>query len=910
MRLVRVVDELLDIFERGEDFRAFHLDGQAIVLEDYLEVRPQNETRLRRQIEAGRILCGPWYILPDEFLVSGEAHIRNLIAGQQVMGRFGPSMWLGYLPDLFGHISQMPQLLVDAGMDTAILWRGLTGEREGLKSELLWEAPDGSRVLAIHLPEESGYSNANNLPLEPDAAYKRLRHLREDRALVAATPHLLLMNGVDHHGPQRRLPGLLRALNERFTPEGARLVHDTLPEYVDAVRRAVDEGGGDAALQVRRGELREVNRSGTTYSNFLLYGVASARMYVKQANHRAQQALERHAEPWAAVAWLLGAPYPQGYLTQSWKYLLQNHPHDSICGCSLDEVHEQMMTRFQWSTEIADQVAAEALHQVSARAATPALGDGEVALRLFNSLPWERREAVEATAHFPPNSAARGFLVLDDAGSVLPSTVRGDRVAVRTVDHSAVQPAPRNVASREVKLAFLATVPATGFSTYRVRALPLPAWDRPGPAPSDVRVGPVWLENEHLRIEAASNGTVSVFHKLSGRRFDGLLGLEDGGDVGDEYTYSAPQRDRVVTSHGCAAAISLVEAGPVTGRLRIDLDLPVPEAAAPDRRARSDHATSLRVSTWLTLAAGARRLECETVVDNVARDHRLRVLFPTAIEAASHHVDQAFDVVERPNDYAQPPAAHWSEDAPATHPQRLFVDLADAAGGIAVLNQGLAEYGITGVPGGPRGIAVTLLRCVQYLGAAAFPSTIRGGAGPHKETPGAQCQGRHTFRYAIVPHAGTWAEAGLQREALAYASPCLVHAVADDLPGAVVPPVSESVGVPARRLQRSESFLQVDGDSIVLSALKRAEAPDQFEAGDPDGLLVVRVYNPSWHSALARVRLWGGIERAWRGSILETRGDELPLHGDTVSLTLEPKKIVTVLLQSPLRAAGDVADQA
>src|ERR1041385_6744977 len=105
----------------------------------------------------------------------------------------------------------MPQLLADAGFDTAILWRGLSGEREGLKSELWWDAPDRSRVLPLHLPEQSGYSNANNLPAEVAPALERIQTLRQERARVATTRHLLLMNGTDHHGAQRHLPALLDA---------------------------------------------------------------------------------------------------------------------------------------------------------------------------------------------------------------------------------------------------------------------------------------------------------------------------------------------------------------------------------------------------------------------------------------------------------------------------------------------------------------------------------------------------------------------------------------------------------------------------------------------------------------------------------------------------------------------------
>ncbi|HEU5316632.1 MAG TPA: glycoside hydrolase family 38 C-terminal domain-containing protein [Chloroflexota bacterium] len=933
IRLVRVVDELLDIFEsdapEDQEYAAFHLDGQAVVLEDYLEIRPENRERLSRQIRAGKILVGPWYVLPDEFLISGESHVRNLLVGQRVVAGLGPSMRLGYLPDLFGHISQMPQLLADAGFDTAVLWRGLSGEREGLKSELFWEAPDGSRVLCVHLPEQSGYSNANNLSLAPDAALERVRTLREERGAHATTEHLLLMNGTDHHGPQRGLPALLRAVNERFAPEGAQLVHTTLPEFVKAVRGTLDldgkasdgastagarpaerDGAGPTwhaidpatSLQVRRGELRDVNRSGTMYSNFLLYGVASARMYIKQANHRAQQALERYAEPWSAAAWLLGAPYPQGLLRQSWKYLLQNHPHDSICGCSVDAVHEQMMTRFQWSQEIAGAIAVEALHQVSLRAARPQLEESDVAVRLFNPLPWARDEVVEATAFFPPDSVSRGFEVRGADGTVLPSQVCADRFSVRSVEHSDMRPAPRHPRSREVVLAFRAKLPPTGYGTFVIRPLPLPVQGAPSGA-NAVAAGPTWMENEYLRVDVHASGTLTVHHKPSNSSHPGLLAFEDGGDVGDEYTYSPPQRDRVIGSGAASAAISVVESGPARASLRVDVTLSVPAEAAPDRKSRSERTVQLGISTTLTLAAGARRIQCETTVQNGAKDHRLRVLFPTAVTAGTHTVDQAFDVVERPNVYAGTPAEFWNEDAPDTHPQRLFVDLSDGAAGLAVLNQGIAEYGIIRAGDDTYGLALTLLRCVAYLGAAAYPSTIRSGAGPHLETPGAQCLGTHTFRYAIVPHAGDWQAAGLGRESISYCTPPSSYPV-DDSPLPWVPPWASvnqrrnaaalaaqlDAERPAPTLGLTESFFSLDGDAVIPSACKQSE----------DGAsLVLRLYNPTGQEQSTVIRLRGPVARARRADILERPRGELPLDGGALPLTLGPKKIVTLLVEIP-----------
>jgi alpha-mannosidase len=446
---------------------------------------------------------------------------------------------------------------------------------------------------------------------------------------------------------------------------------------------------------------------------------------------------------------------------------------------------------------------------------------------------------------------------------------------------------------RALRLAFRATLPALGYGTFVLRPLALPAWDRDPGGPAGVRVTADALENEHLRAVVGPNGTLDLTHKASGRTFSGLLLFESGGDVGDEYTFSPPQRDRVLSTVGRPATIAVEEAGPLTGRLRIDLTLTVPEGAAEDRRSRAAATVELRLSSTITLAAGSRRLEVLTEVDNVARDHRLRVLFPLGVRAEHHAVDQAFDVVQRPNDYSWTPAAYWSEDPPRTHPQRLFVDLADGEGGLALLNQGIAEYGITGEPGEPRGLALTLLRCVAFLGGATFPTTIRGGAGPHLATPGAQCQGRHRFRYALVPHSGDWLRAGLLREANAYCAPALTYPVED---------ASEAPG-PTSPLGLSESFVEVvgidepDGAGVMVSAVKRAEAPDEREGGSHEGRVVLRLYNPTREEREARIRLRGGIRAAWRTNILETPGESLPVGGDGLRLALAPGRILTLVLE-------------
>ena len=235
LRLVDLVDRVLDMLAGDGGYACFHLDGQTIVLEDYLELHPERADEIRALIRSGRLLVGPWYVMPDEFLVSGESLVRNLALGHRIAREHGGSMPVGYLPDLFGHVGQMPQLLRQFGLDNAILWRGFGGPQ----AEYWWEAPDGSRVLMMHLPGE-GYCNATRIALVPDQMVARTEAVIEREQARSKYGVVLLMNGVDHIEPQDTIPALVSALQER----SHRIRHSTLPAYVDAVREGSVRDGG------------------------------------------------------------------------------------------------------------------------------------------------------------------------------------------------------------------------------------------------------------------------------------------------------------------------------------------------------------------------------------------------------------------------------------------------------------------------------------------------------------------------------------------------------------------------------------------------------------------------------------------------------------------------------------------
>ena len=164
IRLVRLTDKLLDILDTDPEYRSFTFDGQTVVLEDYLAIRPQERDHLKKYVEEGRILVGPWYVLPDEFLVSGEAVVRNLMLGHKISEEFGRTMKAGYVPDPFGHVSQLPQILMGFGIGNVFFTRGMGDEADEMHSEFWWEGADGTKVLAVN--QVNTYCNAHSVGYE------------------------------------------------------------------------------------------------------------------------------------------------------------------------------------------------------------------------------------------------------------------------------------------------------------------------------------------------------------------------------------------------------------------------------------------------------------------------------------------------------------------------------------------------------------------------------------------------------------------------------------------------------------------------------------------------------------------------------------------------------------------------
>jgi mannosylglycerate hydrolase len=858
VRLIGLIDMLLEIFESYPDYKHFMLDGHTIPLEDYLEVRPDRFEEIQKVVQEGKLLIGPWYIIPDEALPGGEALVRNFLRGFRVAKMFGPVMKVGYIPDPFGQIPHMPAILRGFGIKYATMWRGTD---DSLKTtEFFWQSPDGSEVLTIHKPH--GYGNAGTLPRNTRALMARIQAARDGLESLATTPVLLLMNGSDHLPPQPELPSMLRTANEAI--EDAVLEHVSLPEVFARVEAYMGDKAGDWPRHV--GEFRSGMRA------HLLPGVLSARMWIKQANQRCEDLLAHWAEPFSTWSDIIKEqvgpewheplppttahmPFPtseesiSALIDRAWKHLLENQPHDSICGCSVDRVHDEMAQRYQWVTEIGEEIVRQSLRTIGALGPDSALGT----IAVFNPTPQPATGFVVTTV--PWSNDVPALSVIGPDGEQIAAARIGDVQQFAIPDG-----APAGFDNARADIGFVAQdVPGYGYKIFRLDTTQAGAY-----APEPER----GVANDYFTVQAdAADGTLTVHDQRTGRVLPGLNRFVDGGDRGDEYNYCIPETESVVDRPSAPPEIRTERPAPGVHRLIIDMTYSLPTALAADRASRSSATCDEHIVTTVTLIDGVPRVDIETVVHNVAQDHRLRVHFPSGVSTAVSKADQHFGVIERPIALPQWDPATWMEQPMGTYPQKAFVSVDDGASGLTIGNRGLPEYEVLDTPQGAT-IAVTLLRAVGWLSRDDI-SSRRGGAGPQLRTPGAQMLGRHVSNYSIIPHAGDWAWSGAYGQAVQHLRPMRARWNRRGL----------------GHIDFEGSLLRVSSPAFAVSAIKRAE--------DGDGV-VVRLYNTLDEPAETQVDVPTATGDVSRISLDEEMLERLQRDADGVTVRARRNEIVTL----------------
>lgn len=759
MLLVELMDTLIDTLEKDEDYKSFHLDGQTLLIEDYLQVRPENKERLKKLIGEKRIHVGPWFILQDEFLTSSEANVRNIQIGNQMAKEYGEVCKVGYFPDSFGNMGQAPQILKKAGIDTAVFGRGVkpTGFNNEVKesdtyespySEMYWESEDGSSVLGILFA--NWYSNGIHIPIDEKEAKEYWAKKLADAEKFASTSHLLFMNGCDHQPVQ---PDLTKAIEmaKKVYPD-VEFIHSNFEDYIKDLKTELKDD-----MATIKGELRSQQTDGW----YTLANTASSRIYIKQMNAKCQMLFEKIAEPLATIAHTEGKEYPHHLFKYGWKLLMENHPHDSICGCSVDDVHREMVTRFEKAENVAKHIIDESLDYLKSKIDTSEfdkINKNAIPFIVTNTSCDSRSGVVEIEVEVFKKYFKEGtvFSIVKELNEMpLPKfkviNSKGEKMNAKIEDlpNYFNFDLPKDkfrdpYIGKRVKITLeVCDILSFGFESFAL----IPCEVENSTTISMVKDNNK-IDTPFYEATFNKDGSFDLLDKSNNKILKNLGVFEDCGDIGNEYIYFMPVGEKPITTKGIDAKIEILEDESYRTTIQITHTMKVPIKANETldkeiqdlvefknrKSVRTDELIEQKIMVSYTFENKNPVIKAVAKFNNQALDHRVRALFETNIETPYHYADSIFEVAKRDNT----PDKAWKNPCNAQH-QQAFVNVHNDEYGLTIANKGLNEYEI--LRDCKNTIALTIHRGTRELGDWGVFLT-----------PEAQCLGERTVEFAIIPH--------------------------------------------------------------------------------------------------------------------------------------------------------------
>lgn len=891
--LVNMMDQLLDILEKEPRYRAFHLDSQSIVIEDYLEIKPQKRELISKFVKEKRLFVGPWYVLPDEFQVGGENLIRNLLIGHKISNEIGRVSKVGYSPFSWGQISQLPQIYKEFGIDFVMFYRGVNS-LDSPKAEFIWEGVDGTQVLASRfstMPRYNFYFYIyrpvlfNEFPTNIEFNWNResllfhfadlnlfktdyfnpkpanefysenlkpqIEKIINDQVNDFTTPHVIWMEGHDSSGPNVNTVKLIDEIKKYF-PE-LKIIHSTLEDYSEAVKNSVDK----SKLKIVKGERRSTqydSRSGNLYGYTI-----SARMDLKIMNFDCERWLQFYAEPFYNFASLLGLDIEDRYLELAWKLLVQNSSHDSIGGCSLDVVHEDMINRYKQIKEISSGLFSKACQHILSK------GDfinkqnpEENYLFCINPTNYQRNEVAQIVVDIPIEFDQGGFKLVDSNSNEMDVQIIKSEKSNPVLEQLIDRPMYVNV-KRYFAYASVKSIPFFGFKNFKI--IPSENQRRSKEKIGKIAGKKIILENTFLKVSINPNGTLKLYDKRTGYVFDKLAYFFDEGESGHAWVHKSEKP--VIISLKSKPKIKILENGPLAAKVLIEHRLKIPsrEIKIISGRKIKAKSFSLPIRMMVNLTKESKRVDLDIEIINTGENHRLRIIFPTLKDAKYHFAEGQFDVVQR--EVKRIDARDWIEPPMYDFPMHHFVDVIDEKKGLAILVDGLKEYEVHEDEN--KTLAVTLLRSFSYVIA---PSSVE----EFLEMKGSQCPGKHKFRLSIYPHSGNWIEGKVYEEALKFSLPLTFI---------------ETNNITTETLNQ-KSFLKIQPDDLVFSCFKKSEDSEGF---------ILRLYNPTNRIITGKIEFFWKIKSAELVTLEEKSIQKLDLTDNKIHIDVQPKKIITIKLK-------------
>lgn len=874
LKLVDLIDRLIETIEEYPEY-IFHLDAQTVVLEDYLEIRPWMKDTLKKYVSSGNIMVGPWYLQNDFYLTDGESTIRNLLTGHRIAKEFGRVDSIGYAPDQFGNISQLPQILNNFGIDSYVFGRGYLvfernadgkAVRKNTPAEFNWIGADGSKLLAVNL--RNWYNNAQNIPKGVENTKILTDIIERDFDGLVLTEYYLLMNGVDHLQAQHDLLPIIDEYNKVYG-DRAVLKQYRISDYIKNVTASIEKN--HVKLQEHHGELRV----GPPYH--ILPGTLSSRHYLKALNCRMQNRLSGELEPLYSMLELNGCKgsYVYDQLNFAWKKLMHNHPHDSICGCSRDEVHNHMEDNYARIDEMTSVLKQRAVKELCYHSdIRNKQSQAPYYIGLINTTETEKNEITEVELNFLCEDNIKDFDIADFNGNSVDFAIKS-KETVKYDIHTALN-VPWTVNADQYKV----YIKTNSVSPYSLKGLAVLPGKKPAAALCNTNK-PI-LENKYVRVTVSQDGKVDLYVKHTDKLYKNILLIEETADIGDTYKYYQTD-DPAVYSTNFKPEIKVIENNEFMGKISILWNMKLPSKYILKEMRRSKQSSIVPVKLIFSLSAEDKLLHIDYEINNTCCDHRIRLILKSDCIAESCVADIPFDIINHNQ------TKHDLALDTQTFPNTSFVAMNYGNHGLALFTEGAHEADHFE----KNSVAVTLVRSVGVIVKDAPETANRYGKG--WLCPGAQCLRKICGRLAVMGYEGNHITADLPNISLSLRNPIISYSFAADKkkfeggkncardphfqPFFYLPDY-----YPNALLGDNKSSFVVKGKTVCMSALKRAE--------NKEGI-IARFYNYSDNCDTVNIAVNGKI---YRTNIAESEFSELGT--DSVIIPVKPKEIVTLYIEN------------
>lgn len=736
LRLVYAMDRLLNILDENPEYKFFTYDGQTSVLEDYLAIRPENRERLVKYISEKRILVGPWYIQPDLYLVSGESILRNLVIGSNIAKEFGNCMQVGWIPDAFGQIQSVPQIFKELGMKAVFVWRGFD-HRKTNDSVFLWEAPNGEKLLTVHFP--LGYAHHRYLPSDKDQAIKEVEEavLKAEKRL--SDDQILFMGGTDHAVARYDTLDILDSIRGYFEEKGYNIKLSNPELFIQDVLDHQKESGRE--MQTYKGEARSADL-GRIHA-----GISSTRIDIKNAMKDYETKLPLVIEPMSVLNSLFGGSFNQAITNFFWKTLFKNQFHDSIYSSSPETVNNAVENRLLNLRHGLNELIWMNCRFLKDKVDLSGLKDGDQPVVIFNTLPYKRNDLIFINLYVKNDNFSLRDLDNNEIEFVrieniekINSEIEYYNGIVNLNDPSEVLEGTMKQVQLKIKADIL---PALGYKVLKICY---------GESPKLVSTSDLKLdaesrviENKYLKVSINEDGTIDVLNKQNNKLYKDLAYFEDKGDEGDEYNYSPPTKDVIITTKGAKADINLVESNPLFVKYEIIHSINAPYECIGS--ARSEDTKTFNIINEVTLESESKTIKFKTRIANNNKDHMVRVVFTDIYESNESLSEDHFGTIVRGNKVLNAKGIEngATEIELPIYPMQGFVKLNHNDSTFVVLSKGPCEYEIYD----NKAIALTILRSVGYFGKADLNTRPGRASGYKLEAPSSQLLKEVTSEYSI-----------------------------------------------------------------------------------------------------------------------------------------------------------------